>query len=438
MAVDFSLLPQEETQHDEVPSRLVWVVASFLMVLAGVFAVLLLWPKDMPTQTLKFWITLVLFPVGIPAWIVLRRYSVNEGRKLDAELRNEAVRAFNTRVFEAASIPLAVLGAAHRISSDLRDNAPERIKEGAVTLKAQDPIVRHGDVVKARWLSVPGMPNTSGGKDADLRRHRHVTKWLFDQLLDDLLPALKALPARIPLTAHFGIANGLAPKDNEALWLTCWDERMSRPITVTHSTTSPDDLMMLDRWMDAAIGDKDMHATLLVAIQLNPLLAETPLPGTAEAGVALLLAPDALASRFSIARQCNLHRPVQATTDQPNEAVTHALQWANTTADHITTAWQTGLDAARAGALREPTRKLALNPRVTDLDQTVGHAGLAAPWLALACAASTPCGKSVEQIIFVGQKGNVHCVVLRHSGVAQSVSPTMLDAPETTTDLSTG
>ncbi|MGE8454873.1 MAG: hypothetical protein ACN6OP_30550, partial [Pseudomonadales bacterium] len=93
MAVDFSLLPPEEAVSERPPSRLAWTVAFFLMVLVGVFAVLFFWPKDMPTHTWKFWASLVLFPVGIPVWIVLRRYSVYEGRKLDTALHNEAVQA---------------------------------------------------------------------------------------------------------------------------------------------------------------------------------------------------------------------------------------------------------------------------------------------------------------------------------------------------------
>lgn len=415
MAVDFSLLPQEDTQHVEAPSRFLWAIAFFLMLLAGGFAVLLLWPKDIPTQTSKFWITLTLFPVGIPTWIVLRRYSVHEGRKLDIALRNEALRAFNDRVFEAASIPLAILGAAHRISSDPRVNAPERIKEGSVTLNAQDPIAKYGDVVTGRWITVPGTQNTAGGEEIDLRRRHHVTTWLFNQLLDDLLPTLEAIPSRVPLSVHLSIANGFAPEANEALWLDCWDKRTTRSIEIIQSTTLPSDLIMLDQWMDAIIGNEDIHTTLIVTIQLNPLLAATPSDGTAEAGVAVLLAPDALASRYSLARQCNLHRPVRGTVDQPGESLSHALQWANTTGDRVTTAWQTGLDAAQAGSLGLPARKLALNPRITNLDQTVGNTGRAAPWLALACAASTPRGELDKQIIFSGQGTKVDCAVLVHS-----------------------
>lgn len=40
--------------------------------------------------------------------------SVYAGRQLDADLHNKAVQAFNQRVFEATSVPLAVIATAHR------------------------------------------------------------------------------------------------------------------------------------------------------------------------------------------------------------------------------------------------------------------------------------------------------------------------------------
>jgi hypothetical protein len=428
MAVDFSLLPKEEKQYNEAPSGFAWTIAFLLLVFAGVFAVLLLWPKGMPTQTWKFWVTLTLFPVGIPTWIVLRRYSVHEGRKLDIELNNETVRAFNTCVFEAASSPLAVLGAAHRISSDVDENAPDRIKQGAVVLKAQESIAKYGEVVKARWLSVPGIADGAGQIGADLQRRYELTRWLMEQLLDDLIPALKTLPARVPLRVHLSLANGFTPEDNEILWRTCWDTRMVRQGAVVHSEHSPADLMLIDRWMDAVIAHQDMHAKLLLAVQLHPLLAATPPSGSAEAGVALLLAPDAVATRFSMARQGDLHRPVRSPIDQADEALLRALQWGKVPPDRIVGAWQTGLDAAQAGALRLPARKLALNARVTDLDQTVGRAGWAAPWLAMACAAAISCDESAPQMIFVGQPSAVDCAVLKPANVGAPPSQRALGA----------
>lgn len=418
MAVDFSLLPEEEAVHVKAPSYIIWSVVLLSMVLLGVFAVLFFWPKNMPTQTWKYWVTVILFPVGVPVWIILRRYSIYEGRKLDADLHNEAVRSFKARVFEAASVPLAVLGTAHRISIEPSENSPKHISDGFVRLMAQEPVAKLGDVVRARWLSVPGMPDTAGGKEIDRRRRRHVTAWLFKQLLDDLQPNLKACPTRLRLNTRLSVMNGLTSSENETLWLACWDEKISRPMVITHQEKQFVDLTMLDEWMDAAIIDESGDVMLIVAVQLNPLLAETPPAGAAEAGVALMLAPHALAAKYSIPHRCDLHRPVRAATDRPDEALRRALQWANVSADRIGAAWQTGLDVARIGPLRESARKLALVPRIVDLDQTVGHTGVAAPWLALACAARTPSSEAAEQMVFVGQGDNVDCALLRHRQVS--------------------
>lgn len=413
MAVNFTLLPQEEVSHDRAPSRFAWTIAFFVMVLGGVFAVLLLWPKGVSTQTWKFWASLVLFPVGIPAWVVLRRYSVYEGRKLDADLHNEAVRAFNEKVFDAARIPLAVLGCGHRISADAKENSPDRIRHGAVTLKAQDPIAKHGQVVKARWLSMPNMPNTPGGKEHDQRRRQHVTAWLFNQLIDELMPCIQALPDRVPLVLKLSIANGCTQEENERLWRTTWHEKTSRYIEVTPSTESPIDLMMLDSWMDVLLKNEAMDITLLVAVQLHPLLARTPPNGAAETGVAILLAPEALARKYSLPRLCNLHRPVRATAEAPGEALLPALRWADVTAEAIGSIWQTGLDANQASALRESARKRALNALATDLDQTVGYTGVAAPWLATALAASFLASDATEQIILARHGKYVDAAIAR-------------------------
>jgi len=413
----------------KAPSRLVWAIAFFFMVLVGVFTVLLLWPKDLPTQTLKFWVTVTLFPVGIPGLIVLRRYSIYEGRKLDAELGNEAIRAFNTRVFRAASIPLAVLGTAHRISHDPQENLPQRIRDGAVILTAQESIATQGDVVKARWLDIPGTSQDAAkGKEADGRRRHDVTKWLFSQLIDDLLPVVEALPLQAPLSLCLSMANGMTPEENEALWSACWEEKNLRPISGTPIAREAADLMMLDGWMDELIAGRSAHVTIVVAVQLSRLLAETPLPGTAEAGVAVMLAPDSLANQYSLTRQCNLHRPERGMPDQLGETLAHALQWGDDArADGIVTAWRTGLDAPQAAALRLSASTLALNPRVTDLDQAVGHAGIAAPWLALVCAASTLCGEFVEQMVFAGHEGKIDCAVLKHTNARKPLMPGVSD-----------
>jgi hypothetical protein len=415
MAVDFSLLPPEEPLPDDPPSRLVWPIVFVVMTLAGVLAVLLLWPKNLPTNTWKFWTSLILFPVGVPALIVLCRFSCHEGRKLDVELRNEATRKYNGHVFDLARFPFALVGAAYRFSGDQAKQSIESIRNGAVTLTTQEPVAREGEATKARWLVVPKVELKPGTKEDDRNRHRKVTEWLFAEMLDELAPQIHVLPTRLGLRVHLISSNELTHLENVELWQACWRERQFRPadVAVAGAEFETLDLMTLDHWLDQVNEGRCREVKLIVATQLHPLLSGTPPAGTAEAGASVLLVPHMLASRHEMQRMANLHRPVRGPFDVSNGALSHTLKWANVTAAEIPGGWQTGLDATQAGALREPAVKLGLTAPATDLDQTVGHTGVAAPWLAVACAAASLSGDAASEIVFAGNEDTVDCAVLR-------------------------
>ncbi|WP_167561870.1 hypothetical protein [Caballeronia zhejiangensis] len=72
MAVDLSLLPIEEPEPDDPRSRFFWTVMFLALLLVCVFAVLLVWPKNMPTAPRKFWTSVTLFPVGLGTLASLR------------------------------------------------------------------------------------------------------------------------------------------------------------------------------------------------------------------------------------------------------------------------------------------------------------------------------------------------------------------------------
>lgn len=412
MAVDFSLLPKEEPEPGGSPSLLIWTIVFLVMALACAIVILLSWPKDLPTHTWKFWATLILFPMGIPAWIVLRRYSHHEGHRLDVLMRNEVIRRYNERVFALAAHPLALLGAAHRFSSDQSENATSTIRSGTVRLETQKPIASDSGPTKARWLVVPGVPLDPGGKEADARRHREVTRWLYSELLADLATRIQSLPSRVDLSVCLWVSGGLPRKDHVALWQECWREHRLRDTRISEET-EPAGLDVLDGWLDQVAGGEGREARLIVAIQLYPVLSKTPPVGAAEAGVALLLMPGEQAGRLQVVSEASLHRPVRGPFDQSDGALSHAVKWGDVTAAEIRGGWQTGLDATQAGVLREAAVHLGLTARPTDLDQTVGHAGTAAPWLAIACAAGSLSGDVQSQIVFAGQPGGVDAAVVR-------------------------
>ncbi|WP_155888423.1 hypothetical protein [Cupriavidus sp. WS] len=416
MAVDFSLLPTEEPEMTTRPSRVVWAIAFLAMALGGALAVLLLWPKHLPTHTWRFWLTLALFPVGLPTWIVLRRYGHHEGRRLDVLMRNEAIRRYNAHVFAVAARPLAVLGAAHRISSDRNENALAGIQAGTVRIATQEPIANEGDPVRARWLDVPGVQPVPGGKERDEVRHCEVTRWLYSELLDELSVQIRALPLQTGLGICLWVSGGLRRQDYVALWRKAWQERRFRAMEIVEET-EPTSLRVLDDWLDEIAGQGERHARLIVAIQLHPVLSATPPSGAAEAGVAILLMPDEPASRLAVMRQANLHRPVHGPFEQSNDVLSHALKWGDITAAGIKGVWRTGLDAAKAGALHSEAMKMGLGAQPVDLDQTAGHAGTAAAWLAIACSAGTLSGGAPNQLVFVGEPDGVDVAVIRRQSL---------------------
>lgn len=413
MAVDFSLLPREIPEPDKPPSRLVWMVVFLLLVLAGTLGVLLTWPKNLSTRTFTFWGTLILFPVGIPALIVLFRFQHYAARKLDIQMSNRATRQYNEHVFAAASVPLAVLAASHRFSAASAENAIAGIQSGALRLNVQELLARDSEPARVRWLDVPGVRLSAGTDEDDRKRQMVVTRWLFGEMLEDLAAAIRALPVQAGLRVHLLVSGMLTDVQNEALWRECWTSFGFRPAPVAGQIAEPRDLQMVDGWLDQVAGGHEHEAKLIVAVQLHALLGGSPPIGTAEAGVALLLMPDALASQYGVSRMADLYRPVRGPFDLSNDALAHALKWASLTAELIPGGWRTGIDMTRAGALRAAALRAGLEIQPVDIDPRVGHVGIAAPWLATVCATRTLCTGAPSQIVFAGEEEGVDCAVLR-------------------------
>lgn len=412
MAVDFSLLPKEVTAPDDPPSRIFWVMTFLVMTVGASLLVLLLWPKHLPTNAWRFWVSLLIFPAGISASVVLRRYAVYEGHRLDALLCNEAVREYNLRVFAVAERPLAMVGTAYRYSSDRNENAVQSIQSGVVRLSSRVPIFSDGDPTRARWLLVPGVKLESGGQEDEELRQMKVARWLFAELLDELAGRLELLPSCIDLGAHVWVSGGLSRKAYLALWRECWAERRLRPMLVIDGA-EPLSLRAIDNWLDQVAAGRECEARLVVTIQLYPLLSEIPPAGVAEAGVAVLLMPREQARQHAVACEANLHRPVCGAFDRLDETISRALRWGDIEAAQVSGVWRTGIGSPQAGVLLQAALHLGLSAQQTDLDQTVGHTGTAAPWLAIACGAKALSAAVVNQVVFHGQADGLDAAVIR-------------------------
>ena len=421
MAVDHSLLSLEKVLAGDPPSKLFWSIVFVVLLAAGSAAVVLFWPKDIPTDDWQFRTTLLVVPTALASFFVSRRFSAHEAYKLDVKARNEVVGAYNQIVFDAASKPIAVLATAYRFSFDRKENALTSILDKSMMLVSQVAIAQDAPPIKARWLVLPAVKLKEGTLIADKSRHLEVAKWLFAELIEEIAETIKTLPRRVTLDVHFVMSSLLSIEERDRLWNNKWQEFGLRPIAIAVSDGDTG-LMMLDRWLDQTIATSENKARLIVAIQMDVLQSASPPPGSAESAVALLLMPHVTATRHKFASTVNLHRPVRAGIAQANDALHFALKWADAVAPDIKGGWQTGFDATQWGRVCSQDALLGLTKNVIKMDQSIGYAGIAAPWLAIACAAKSLSDDNSKQIVLAGSENTFDCAVLIHPAAEDAAS----------------
>ena len=398
MAVDFTRLPPEDLVPENPPSRLLWTIVFFLIAIVGVFAVLLFWPKGESTQTPWFWACVTVYPFGLAAFVVLRRYSIYEGRRLDAIAWNEARKDYVRGVYDVASRPLAILAATSRFSSDAKDDEFSKLIDGSVKLEPQTPLKLDAPPVHARWFEKPDADENGIRFKHDDKRQRFVLEWAFSTVTDTVAEAVRSLPTELRLKVHL-VPPGIADTDEAlTIWNRQWAKSDLRPVQARVLTESPD-LMYVDSWLDRVNQRRDEEAQLIVCVRLNTIHQALPPDGSAETVVAMLLAPEAVCRSFKLAPLAMLHRPNGPEDCPIDDALARALRWGRVEAGEIKRIWQGGLDVSEANAATKALVKAGIGAKVANIDYMVGHAGAAAPWLALACTAKAAAQDGTPQLL---------------------------------------
>ncbi|WP_413184883.1 hypothetical protein [Paraburkholderia sacchari] len=416
MAVDFSLLPPEEPVPDNPPSRLFWTVAFFLIATVGVFAVLLLWPKGESTQTLWFWTCLTVYPFGVAAFVVLRRYSVYAGRRLDAIAWNDARKDYVNGVFHQAGRPLAVLAATFRFSFVAKEDDFGKLLDGSVKLEPRLAPKPDAPPVSARWfevLDIDGIPHKW-----DLGRQRHVLAWALGTVIDMVGDAVRSLPLELKLKVQL-VLPGIENVDDA---LTVWNRQWALAnIRVAQNgvLTEAPDLMYVDTWLERSNEGLDEEARLLVCVKLNAIHGALPPDRSAEAVVAILLTPEAVSRRFNLSPVSMLHRPNGTRDCSIDDALARAMRWGCTQPAEVRRSWLGGVDTANASAITKAVVKAGVDATPENIDYMIGHAGEVAPWLAVACAASAASIDRAPQLVITTDKAGGCFSVLRNFDMAK-------------------
>lgn len=413
MSVNFDKLPPEEPVPDEPPSRLLWTIVFFVIAIAGVFAVLLLWPKGESMQTPWFWTCVTVYPFGVAAFVVLRRHSVYEGRRLDAIEWNKASADYREEVFEKASIPLAVLAAIYRFSSEEKDDDFGKLMDGSVRLEPQIAPKPDSPSVNARWFEKPDADENKNRFKEDSERQHHVLAWAFATVADGIADAVRTLSPELRLKVQLMLPGTTDTDKALAIWNRQWAKSDFRSAQARVLPETPD-LTYADEWLDRLNRSPDKEARLLVGVRLNAIHQALPPDGSAEAVFALLLASEAACQEFNLAPVAMLHRPNGAIDCPIPDALTRALRWGSIERGAVKGIWQSGLAAPAANAASKAVVQAGINAKMASIDYMVGHAGEIAPWLNVVCAAKAAIEDRAPQLVVTTGKTGAYFSVIRN------------------------
>lgn len=319
------------------------------------------------------WLGRVLIHVGdqsaADGWDQVREEDwvrmVRQGRRSQQVLS----ASFSTALFDPVGGPIGQL---------------DGLLKGTKVLKAQPARTGEASLIHSRW-----MDDSNDGLEVLLLR-------LLKQRLADVAPILAQAPADKPLALLLEIDCRLPDTQWRPAWKHAWQASGIRQSTVPVEGHGLD---ALDHWLDQRIDDQAM--LLVVAVQFAP---ENP-EGSAEAAVAVLLGNRL--TQNTLAPIAYLHRPEQERESNPDPllyAARQALDWVPLPSSAIERVWRAGAGGARNADLAQVATALqwpSKDPQgICNLDDLLGHAGSASPWLAIAAATQTIERGAGAQFIF--------------------------------------
>lgn len=261
-------------------------------------------------------------------------------------------------------------------------------KDIAIAMQNNDSIIvsqidRKGNE-STRMSKVPSSPHDSP---------KFVITTIFSQLIADI--PFAQIPDKVPLVIVFDITTSLPLEHIRHYWDEAWQKNN---ITVPVEYCEGSGLSVIDRWLSVRIKDKAM--LLIVGLQLNP----TDSSKTAEAAVALLLGNRL--TQETLEPVALLHRPDAAPPGELSEGMNMAAYNVPLKENIVKNLWLAGLTSEQRAEViacqnAHPAQSVA-DEAVISLDMSMGHAGAAAPWLAIAAATEIARQTQSPQMIICG------------------------------------
>jgi hypothetical protein len=216
---------------------------------------------------------------------------------------------------------------------------------------------------------------------------------IFSQLITDI--PFAQIPDKVPLIVVFDITTSLPLESIRHYWDEAWQKNnITHPVEYGEGSG----LSIIDRWLNVCIKDKAM--LLIVGLQFNPADSDN----TAEAGVALLLGNRL--TQEALEPLALLHRPDASPPGELSEGMNMAAWNVPLKENIVKNLWLAGMTGEQRAEViacqnAHPAQYVA-NDSVISLDISMGHAGAAAPWLAIAAATEIARQTQSPQMIICG------------------------------------
>lgn len=351
-----------------------WVALLVPCLIAGVGATLWLGGDALGQRPVRFW----LFALGLPTLVwgglvtiralaYLGDEAVADGwdRARDAELTQKMRQGRRSQQVLAVGLRTALHGSG---KEDGRAQLQAlRLGESALREQTswQEQSARHSRIVRDTSLPV----------EEELVRQ-------LSAVLEEIALVLHKLPEDRPLAL-------LVEKDcalDDGTWANVWEQAWrASNIRQKAERLEGSGLSVVDQWLDKRI--RDQALLLVVACRFQSQAVD----GTAEALVGILFGNRLTQS--TIRPTAYLHRPEpvdKAAAEPLSSALLQALDWVPLVSSRIAGVWKAGSDADGDRLITQALEQVGLpvsqEAGLHDLDGALGHAGCAAPWLAIAAA----------------------------------------------------
>ncbi|EMB9643967.1 hypothetical protein ACS6LB_13145 [Enterobacter cloacae] len=216
---------------------------------------------------------------------------------------------------------------------------------------------------------------------------------IFSRLITDI--PFAQFPDKVPLIVVFDITTSLPLENIRHYWDEVWQKNnITHPVEYGEGSG----LSIIDRWLNVCIKDKAM--LLIVGLQFNPADSYN----TAEAGVALLFGNRL--TQEVLEPLALLHRPDASPPGELSEGMKMAAWNVPLKENIVKNLWLAGMTGEQRAEViacqnAHPAQSVA-NDSVISLDISMGHAGAAAPWLAIAAATEIARQTQSPQMIICG------------------------------------